>query len=126
MKNFILISIFTLSISFGKAQCIRIYVAELVKEVEIPVERRKFEITINDTMKLNLTSGNNGLLGRISLQSGKYKVKLTSPDYADAVMNDVVVEESKSTNITMNVVPATAPVKVEEKQPADKKKGDKK
>jgi hypothetical protein len=41
-------------------------------------------------------------------------------------MNDVVVEESKSTNITMNVLAATAPVKVEEKQPADKKKNDKK
>lgn len=126
MKNFILISIFTLSVSLGKAQCIRIYVAEKVKEVEIPIERRKFEITINDTMKLNLTSGNNGLLGRVSLPSGKYNVKLTSPDYADAIMNDVVVEESKSTNITMNVVAATAPVKVEEKQPADKKKAEKK
>jgi hypothetical protein len=77
-------------------------------------------------MRLNLTSGNNGLLGRVSLPSGKYNVKLTSPDYADAIMNDVVVEESKSTNITMNVVAATAPVKVEEKQPADKKKNDKK
>ena len=126
MKNFILISIFILSTSLGKAQCIRIYVAEKVKEVEIPIERRKFEITINDTMRLNLTSGTNGLLGRVSLPSGKYNVKLTSPDYADAIMNDVVVEESKSTNITMNVVAATAPVKVEEKQPADKKKNDKK
>jgi hypothetical protein len=126
MKNFILISIFTLSVFLGKAQCIRIYVAEKIKEVEIPVERRKFEITINDTMKLNLTSGNNGLLGRVSLPSGKYNVKLTSPDYADALMNDVVVEESRSTNITMIVATPTAPVKIEEKQPADKKKLEKK
>jgi hypothetical protein len=125
MKNFILLSIFTLSFNLGKAQCIRIYVAEKIKEAEIPVERRKFEVTINDTMKLNLTSGNNGLLGRIPLDKGTYKVVLKNPEYADAIVNDVIVEESRSNNLTVNVVPA-GPVKVEEKKVDEKPKSGKK
>ncbi|MDP3557100.1 MAG: hypothetical protein Q8T03_06975 [Bacteroidota bacterium] len=115
MKQIILISIFTLAAFFCKAQCIRIYVAENIKGAEIPVERRSFEITINDTMKVNLTSGNNGLLGRISLDRGTYKVKIQNPEFADVVMNDVVVEESRSNNLTMTVVALTA-AQLEEKK----------
>ncbi len=99
----------------AKAQCIRIYVAEKVKEVEIPIERREFDIIINDTMKYHLTSVNNGLLGRIALDKGVYKVKLSNPEYADAIVTDVVVEESRSNNLTINVVPLTA-AQIEEKK----------
>lgn len=115
MRQLFLTTLFVLSVFCIKAQCIRIYVAEKVKEVEIPIERREFEITINDTMKLNLTSGNNGLLGRVSLERGTYKVKLTSDDYADAIVTDVVVEESRSNNLTVNVVALTA-AQIEEKK----------
>ncbi|MEO6303908.1 MAG: hypothetical protein ABIP51_12125 [Bacteroidia bacterium] len=115
MKNLILICFFAVSVYTGKAQCIRIYVAEKIKEVEIPVERREFEITINDTIKLNLTSTNDGLLGRVSLDKGTYKVKLTNPEYADAIVANVIVEESRSNNLTVNVVPLTA-AQIEEKK----------
>lgn len=117
MKHLILVSFLMLSVLVTKAQCIRIYVAEKVKEVEIPIERREFEVTINDTMKLNLTSQSNGLLGRISLDKGTYKVKLTSEDYTDAILQDVVVEESRSNNLTMHVVSLT-PAQIEEKKKA--------
>lgn len=117
MKHLILVVFLTLFIYCTKAQCIRIYVAEKVKEVEIPIERRDFEITINDTMKLNLTSGNNGLLGRISLDKGTYKVMIQNPEFADAIVKDVVVEESRSNNLTINVVPLTA-AQIEEKKKA--------
>ncbi|MEI8137506.1 MAG: hypothetical protein WCH21_09315 [Bacteroidota bacterium] len=121
MKHLFLICFFALSVYCSNAQCIRIYVSQKIKEVEIPVERREFEVTINDTMKLNLTSGNNGLLGRISLDRGTYKVVIKNPEYVDAIMNDVVVEESRSNNLTINVVPIPPLViKAEEIQPADK------
>ena len=108
---------FIVSISIGKAQCIRIYVAEKVKGVEIPIERREFDITINDTIKLKLTSGNSGLLGRIPLDRGTYKVKIQNPEFADAIVNDVVVEESRSNNLTINVLPATTVKEEEKKKP---------
>ena len=115
MKQLFLIGSLVFLFYTGKSQCIRIYVAEKVKEIEIPVERREFEVTVNDTMKWNLTSVNNGLLGRIALEKGTYKVKLTNPEYADAIINDVVVEESRSNNLTINVVPLTA-AQIEEKK----------
>lgn len=117
MKQQFLIAFFALSLFSTKAQCIRIYVAQKVQGVEIPIERREFEITINDTMKLNLTSTNDGLLGRVSLDKGTYKVKLQSDDYADAILTDVVVEESRSNNLTVNVVPLTAAQIEEKKKP---------
>lgn len=117
MKQLFFIAFFVLAVFNIQAQCIRIYVAEKVKEVEIPIERREFEVTINDTMKLNLTSQSNGLLGRISLDRGTYKVKLTSEDYTDAILKDVVVEESKSNNLTIHVTSLT-PAQIEEKKKA--------
>ncbi len=115
MRSLFVFAFIMLSTFIYKAQCIRIYVAEKVKEVEIPIERREFEVTINDTMKLNLTSQSNGLLGRISLDRGTYKVKLTSEDYTDAILKDVVVEESKSNNLTIHVTSLT-PAQIEEKK----------
>ena len=123
MKHIFLICFLTLSVYSANAQCIRIYVSQKIKEVEIPIERREFEVTINDTMKLNLTSGNNGLLGRISLDKGTYKVMIKNPEFGDAIMNDVVVEESHSNNLTINVVPATD-VKMEEKKKIGEKQPD--
>ncbi|MBA2612710.1 MAG: hypothetical protein H0U95_12100 [Bacteroidetes bacterium] len=117
MKHLLALSFFIIYAYSIKAQCIRIYVAEKIKEVEIPIERRDFEITINDTMKLNLTSGNNGLLGRIALDKGTYKVMIQNPEFADAVIKDVVVEESRSNNLTINVVPLTAAQIEEKKKP---------
>jgi hypothetical protein len=117
MKQLFLITFFAFSVFSTKAQCIRIYVAQKVKGVEIPIERREFEITINDTMKLNLTSTSDGLLGRVSLDKGIYKVKLQSEEYADATVSDVVVEESRSNNLTVNVVPLTAAQIEEKKKP---------
>lgn len=120
MKQLFFLCFFTFFSYNIKSQCIRIYVAEKVKEVEIPVERHDFEVTINDTMKLNLSSGNNGLLGRISLDKGTYKVVIKNPEYAEAIMKDVIVEESRSNNLTIIVVPISA-MKAEDKQPVGKK-----
>jgi len=105
MKHLILIVFFAGCLSSTKAQCIRVYVSEKIKGIEIPIQRREFEVFVNDTLKRKLSSDNSGFLIRLSVNKGKYNIKLVSPDYADAFMSDVIVEESKSTDITINVVP---------------------
>ena len=103
MKNFFLVFCFLLLINLTKAQCIRIFVSETIKGVEIPIARREFEVYVNDTLKKKVQSDASGFLTRLSLERGKYDVKIKNPEYNCAPMNGVVVEESKSTEITMIV-----------------------
>jgi hypothetical protein len=119
MKNLFLLTLLIVTSSAIKAQCIRIYVSENVKGVEIPIEKGEFEVTINDTLKKKLTTDKSGYLTRISLERGKYNVKLESMEFKDAYMKDVVVEESKSSNIVIDVFRLSA---AEEKEKLEKEK----
>lgn len=103
----------------AKAQCMFIYASEKIKGVEIPIERVEFEVTINDTLKKKCTSKNDGSLGRINVDRGTYKVKITTDEFSDGISEEVTVNESRTTNIIINVVRLT-PAQVEEKKKGKK------
>ena len=105
MKNLLFISFLFLHVSMVKSQCIRIYVSEKIKGIEIPVQRTEFEIFVNDTLKRKLESDNSGFLVRLSLNEGKYNIKILNPGYLESKMDNVLVQGQKSTEITMVVVP---------------------
>ena len=115
-KSILFLSFF----NFIKAQSIFIYASEKIKGVEIPVERTEFKIWVNDTLKKTGTSENDGSLGRISLEKGTYKLKITNEEYADAVNDAVVVNESKTTKVIINLSRLSA-TQIEEKKKAQKK-----
>jgi hypothetical protein len=102
-----------------KSQCIFIYASEKIKGAEIPIERREFEVVINDTLKKKVVSHNDGSLGRMSLEPGTYKIKISNPEYQDATQENVVVKESKTTNVVINLVRPSA-LKEEEKKKENK------
>jgi hypothetical protein len=108
MKNFFIVTFLTITFGAAKAQCIRVYVSEKIKGIEIPIQRTEFEVYVNDTLKKKLSSDNSGFLTRLSLNKGKYNIKLVSAEYSMVKMDAVVVEDSKSTDITLVVVPANA------------------
>lgn len=119
MKSLIFISLFIIASGFAKGQCIFVYASEKVKGVEIPIERVEFEITVNDTIKKKYTSKNDGSLGRISLERGKYKVRVVTEEFTEGVADDVVVNESRTTNLIVNMV-RLSPAQIEEKKKGKK------
>ncbi|MBI2720831.1 MAG: hypothetical protein HYX39_01520 [Bacteroidetes bacterium] len=84
-----------------KSQCIFIYAAEKIKTAEIPLTKTDFTVTINDTLKLVRSSDNDGSLGRISVEKGKYNIKIKSAGFSDGFQNEVVVNESRTTDVTI-------------------------
>lgn len=118
MKNLLLIAFFTFTAFILKAQCIRVYVSEKIKGIEIPIQRREFEVFVNDTLKRKIASDNSGFLVRLSLTKGKYNIKLVNPEFSEAFQKDVVVEESKNTDVTIIVVPVAAIPESEKKKGA--------
>ena len=120
MKSTVFIFLFILLLNFAKAQSIFIYASEKIKGVEIPIERVDFEVTVNDSIKKKYTSINDGSLGRISIPKGIYKVKLTTEEFADGITEDVIVNESKTTSLIINLVRLT-PAQIEEKKKLNKK-----
>ncbi len=118
-KSILFLSFVCLSF-FIKAQSIFIYASEKIKGVEIPIERVDFEVTVNDSIKKKFTSINDGSLGRISIPKGIYKVKLTTEEFADGIKEEVVVNESKTTSLIINLVRLT-PAQIEEKKKLNKK-----
>ncbi len=103
MKYLFFIGLFVIISGSGKAQCIRVFVSENSGGIEIPIENREFDVTINDSIKRTLTTDKSGYLTRISLEKGKYHVKLVSTEFKDAYMKDVIVEDGKSSNIVIDV-----------------------
>ncbi|MCE3226201.1 MAG: hypothetical protein K0S32_752 [Bacteroidetes bacterium] len=83
------------------AQAIRISVNEKTKEGIKPIAETKFEITMNDTIKTEMTSGSDGTLGKFPLGKGKYNVVLFNPDFINAESKDVIVEERRTNSITI-------------------------
>ncbi|MCE3226202.1 MAG: hypothetical protein K0S32_753 [Bacteroidetes bacterium] len=120
MRTLILSVLFISLCGVAKSQCIFIYAAEKIKGAEIPIERTEFHVVINDTMKRTISSHNDGSLGRISLEKGKYKVKISSEEFADGISEEVIVKESRSTDVIIPLVRLT-PAQIEEKKKASKK-----
>lgn len=116
MKYFLL----TLALWSGSqlmhAQSIIIYAAEKIKTAEAPVPRTEFEVTVNDTLKVKKTSDHDGSLGRISLPPGKYKIKISNPEYSDGFEKEVIVNESKTTEVSVFVLPLTEAQQEEKKK----------
>ena len=105
-------------LAFNKAmnsQCIFIYASEKIKGVEIPIERREFDVVISDTIKKHATSFGDGSLGRMALPPGKYTIKLSNPEYQDAIKTEVIVRESHGTDVIIDLY------KVGVKVPEEKK-----
>ncbi|MCE3260729.1 MAG: hypothetical protein K0S12_2370 [Bacteroidetes bacterium] len=103
----------------GKSQCIFIYAAEKIKGAEIPIVRTEFEVTINDSLKKKVSSLNDGSLGRISLEKGTYRVKISSSEFTDGFQENVIVNESKSTDVVINLT-RRGPGQTEEKKKTPK------
>jgi hypothetical protein len=104
MKKSLFFSIFCLAAFFSNAQAIRITVNEKVKDGVKPLTDTKFEITMNDTIKTEMTSGSDGMLGKFPLEKGKYHVVLSNPDFLNAEAKDVVVEDKRTNSITITCV----------------------
>jgi hypothetical protein len=81
-----------------------IYASEKIKGVEIPITRVEFDVVINDTIKKKLTSAGDGSLGRISLPQGLYNVKIMNPEYKDGIKNNVIVRESRTSDVIINLL----------------------
>lgn len=99
MKYSLFLLIFTFLFVKAKSQSVFLYANEKVNGIEIPIERVDFDVTINDTILKKFVSKNDGSLGRISLEKGKYKLKLMSEEFSDTVLDCVIVNESKTTSI---------------------------
>jgi hypothetical protein len=103
----------------ARSQCIFIYAAEKIKGAEIPIVRTEFEVTINDSLKKKVSSLNDGSLGRISLEKGIYKIKISSSEFADGFQENVIVNASKSTDVVINLR-RRGPAETEEKKKSSK------
>ncbi|MBK9283264.1 MAG: hypothetical protein IPM51_02995 [Sphingobacteriaceae bacterium] len=114
MKKLIIFSILFLFYKSSKAQCIFVYASQRIKGVEIPIERTEFDIVINDTIKKHATSANDGSLGRISLPQGIYEVKISNPEFNIGIKKNVIVRESRTTDVIINLTMAGT-VKEEDK-----------
>ncbi|MBA3662781.1 MAG: hypothetical protein H0W61_01045 [Bacteroidetes bacterium] len=101
MKRLFLSLLLISASTYVKSQSVIIYVTEKIKSAEIPVVRTDFEVAINDSIKKKLTSQNDGSLPRISLEKGKYKIMVSGNEFMDAVEKDVVVNESRTTELTV-------------------------
>lgn len=115
MKKLLLIfSLFTFGAAF-KAQCIFIYAAEKIKTAEVPVPGTEFDVTINDSIKMKRTSDHDGSLGRISLEKGKYTIKISNPEFTEGFEKEVVVNESRTTEVSVFIARLSA-AQLEEKK----------
>lgn len=86
-----------------KSQSIVIYATEKIKGAEIPIVRTDFEVVINDSIKKKSTSRNDGSLPRIAVAKGKYKVLLAGDEFNETIEKDVVVNEFRTTELTIFV-----------------------
>lgn len=110
-KTFILL----LSFAFCnlKAQSIRITVNEKTPDGIKPLANTKFEITLNDTIKTELTTGSDGILGKMALEPGVYKLVLTNNKYSPTETKDIIVTDKKLTPVTVicSLLPAQHSIK---------------
>lgn len=86
------------------AQAVRINVNESVKTGVKPLTDIRFEITFNDTIKTEMTSGTDGSLGKFPLPAGKYKVQLDNPLYMMKEPQEVMIENKKTNTLNITCI----------------------
>jgi hypothetical protein len=116
MKKLLLLAVFISLHKAAKSQCIFIYASEKIKGVEIPLERQEFDVVISDTIKKHATSFADGSLGRMALPPGTYTVRLHNPEYQDATKTEVIVKESHTTNVIIDLYRTGVKLPPEEKK----------
>jgi hypothetical protein len=103
-----------------KAQSAFVYINEKVNGIDIPIERVECEITINDSIVKKKTSQNDGSIGRFSLEKGKHRIKASSEEFQDSPVIEFIVNESKTTTLSIVLIRLT-PTQLEEKKKKLKK-----
>ncbi|MGZ3899689.1 MAG: hypothetical protein ACXVNM_07560 [Bacteroidia bacterium] len=103
MKHLFFTVVFVGGFGLLKSQSIIIYATEKIKGAEIPVIRKDFEVVINDSIKKKGTSRNDGSLPRIAVTKGKYKIMIAGDEFNEAIEKDVVVNEFRTTELTIFV-----------------------
>ncbi|MGZ4095706.1 MAG: hypothetical protein ACXVNQ_04990 [Bacteroidia bacterium] len=106
MKTTLLILLFTFSVFEGMSQAIRITVQEKTKDGIKPLADTKFELTLNDSLKTELTSGTDGMLGKVPVEPGTYRLILTNPRFEPSETKDIIVSAKKLTAITVTCIAA--------------------
>jgi hypothetical protein len=101
MKNTLLILGLLVISTFSKAQAVRITVNENTKEGIKPLTDVKFDITFNDTIKTEMTTGSDGSLGKFPLPAGKYKLVITNPSFEMKEPQNIIVEEKRTNQISV-------------------------
>lgn len=101
--RFLLIILFFVTL-ISRAQNVKIFVNEKNKEVITPLANTKFAITISDTIMLELTTGSDGLLGKIPLDAGTYKIRVYNNDFTPGEITGVVVSANKTTPATLTCI----------------------
>lgn len=117
MKPVFLFALFLVGAYAARSQCIFVYVNEKVKGVEIPIVNEEFQIIINDSIKHMLRSKSDGSLGRIALEKGTYKVKILNPDFSEGNKPEVIVNESRTTDVEMLLTRRSAVGEEEKRKP---------
>lgn len=111
MKQFILLFAIILTGLCVSGQSIRIHVQHKDKQGNlVPLADTKFEVTLNDSIKTELTSASDGTLGKLPLDPGTYHVVLSNPAFARAEEKNVVVTDKKMTTLTIICLPASSVV----------------
>ncbi|MCW3076780.1 MAG: hypothetical protein JWO32_1389 [Bacteroidetes bacterium] len=105
MKNILIIILIFFGACTLKSQSIRITVNEKTPEGVKPLANTKFEITLNDTIKTELTTGSDGILGKIALDPGVYKLLLVNNKFSHSETKDIVVSDKKLTAVTVICTP---------------------
>ncbi|MBA3662782.1 MAG: hypothetical protein H0W61_01050 [Bacteroidetes bacterium] len=118
--NSFLLFAFTFFVNQSNAQAIRITVQEKTSTGVKPLADTKFELTLNDTIKTELTSGSDGMLGKVMLDPGTYRLTLANKAFEAPETKNIVVAEKKLTTLVITCTPAVAK-KPEEKKSAPKK-----
>lgn len=120
MRTSLLIFFFTLVTTIVSSQAMRIIVHEKTTDGSKPIADTKFELTLNDTLKTELTSASDGILGKLPVEPGVYKLVLTNPHFQPSETKNIVVSDKKLTILTVTCVPVSGNRDNDKKKPHSK------
>lgn len=101
MKNTIILFGLLLTGNLVKAQAVRITVNENAKEGVKPLTDVKFDITFNDTIKTEMTTGSDGSLGKFPLPAGKYSLVISAPGFVMKEPQTITIEEKRTNQVNI-------------------------
>jgi hypothetical protein len=111
MKHLIFFVLLFLLATKFQAQSMRIHVQQKDKQGNmVPLTDTRFEVTLNDSIKTELTSGSDGILGKLQLDPGTYKVALTNSSFTVPETKNILITEKKMTTVTIVCTPVSSVV----------------